>query len=296
MKLRYDCIPCLFDRAKFECDLAFGERNEEVKKRALRELLEFLLEHYEAPPSLVGTQRERIIQKFSRKDAFSKIKEESYKTALEILPTAVEFYETCEDKLEALIRIAAAANSMEYGVKDHRFDNETFKREFHSVLSEKLNSNLTEIKKAFRRYDKILYLTDNAGEIVFDVFVANAFEKLGKRVVLSPKSAPVLNDATADELRRFEAELRRMSLSIPEVVPSGACIGVCLEEAEEAFLRIFWDASFLIFAKGMGNYEALSEFDERLKGRLIYVFRAKCKPVARSVGVRRGELVAKLVV
>jgi len=296
MKLQYDCIPCLFDRAKFECDLAFGKGNEEAKKRALRELLVFLLEHYEdAPPSLVGTQRERIIQKFSRRDVFSEIKERSYRTALEILPAAVEFYKSSEDKLEALMRIAAAANSMEYGVKDHRFDNETFKREFRSVLSEKLNSNLAEIRRAFERYDRVLYLTDNAGEIIFDVFVANALEGMGKRVVLSPKSAPVLNDATVDELRSYEAELRRRGLKIPEVVPSGACIGVCLEEADEAFLRIFWDDSFLILAKGMGNYEALSEFDEKLEGRLIYVFRAKCEPVARSVGVRRGELVARLV-
>jgi len=49
----------------------------------------------------------------------------------------------------------------------------------------------------------------------------------------------------------------------------------------------------------MRYFEAFSEFEAepelRLRGRVLYVFRAKCEPVASSIGVRRGELVAKLV-
>jgi uncharacterized protein with ATP-grasp and redox domains len=54
-----------------------------------------------------------------------------------------------------------------------------------------------------------------------------------------------------------------------------------------------------VIAKGMGNYETISEFEARaelgLSGRLIYVFRAKCEPIASNIGVKKGELVAKLV-
>jgi hypothetical protein len=42
----------------------------------------------------------------------------------------------------------------------------------------------------------------------------------------------------------------------------------------------------------MGYYETISEFQDKLKGRLIYVFRAKCLPVAQSAGVKKGDLVA----
>jgi uncharacterized protein with ATP-grasp and redox domains len=45
----------------------------------------------------------------------------------------------------------------------------------------------------------------------------------------------------------------------------------------------------------MGNFETITEYDEILKGRLIYVFRAKCEPVAMKMNVPRGTLVASTV-
>jgi uncharacterized protein with ATP-grasp and redox domains len=42
----------------------------------------------------------------------------------------------------------------------------------------------------------------------------------------------------------------------------------------------------------MGNFETISEYHDRLTGRLIYIMRAKCEAVAAEVGVPRGKLVA----
>jgi uncharacterized protein with ATP-grasp and redox domains len=50
-----------------------------------------------------------------------------------------------------------------------------------------------------------------------------------------------------------------------------------------------------VISKGMGNFETLSEIEAQLKGRLIYILRAKCEPVARALGVPKGTLVAKTV-
>ncbi len=47
----------------------------------------------------------------------------------------------------------------------------------------------------------------------------------------------------------------------------------------------------LVISKGMGNFETISEFEDKLKGRLVYLLRAKCAPVARSLGVEKGDLV-----
>ena len=38
----------------------------------------------------------------------------------------------------------------------------------------------------------------------------------------------------------------------------------------------------VVFAKGMGNYETLSELPQ--EGRFFYIFRGKCPPVVRSLG------------
>jgi uncharacterized protein with ATP-grasp and redox domains len=117
--------------------------------------------------------------------------------------------------------------------------------------------------------------------------VIDAFEDMRKDVKVSPKSSPVINDVTAEELDGlgFDSE---------KIVSSGAFVGGSLTEAPKEFIDLLFDPDYLIIAKGMGNYETLSEFEDKLKGRLIYIFRAKCLSVADSVSVERGTLVISL--
>ena len=183
----------------------------------------------------------------------------------------------------------------------YSYDDDVFKGDFVHTLNEKLNWDMDLIISAIKERDEILYLTDNAGEIFFDAFVIRELIEMGKEVVVSPKSAPVINDATTEDLKEAIANVSP-NFGFGDrvkVTPSGSCIGVSLEEAEEEFLSVFSDAKYLVIAKGMGNYEAISEFEATpelgLKGRLIYILRAKCEPIASSIGVRRRELVAKLV-
>jgi uncharacterized protein with ATP-grasp and redox domains len=299
MKLKPECIPCLVERAKYECDIVFNEDREKI--RALKEFTAFLSEHLTPselkPPPFFGTERERILKRRSGvKDPHGEVKRRSNEVAKKLLFEASQFYDAASDKIEALIRIAAAANSMEYGIKGYSYSEVDFQHEFVHTLNEYLKWDRQSIRSAIENREKILYLTDNAGEIFFDAFVIRALIRMGKEVVVSPKSAPVINDATIEDLKEagisyFEERCK--------IIPSGAYIGISLGEVEEEFLDVFSDERYLVVAKGMGNYETISEFEARdefgLKGRLIYILRAKCEPVARSMGVRRGELVAKLV-
>lgn len=290
MKIHSECIPCLFDRAKFECDLAFGD-NEEGKLKALFELARFASLHIgkNTVPAMLGTERGRIISRISGvEDPYADLKKESNRAGKEALKAAVRYYNEAEDPLEALLRIAAAANSMEYGVRGHVFNEELFEKEFLEILEEELSGDIALSKDRIIQSSKILYLLDNAGEAVIDLFVIEELEKMGKKVFVSPKSAPIINDITADELSQ-------LGFDTSKVVPSGAYVGVSLEEAPEEFLSLLFDPEMLVIAKGMGNYETLSEFQFRLAERLIYIFRAKCISVAENAKVKRGMLVVDTV-
>lgn len=283
MRMASGCYPCILDRAKFESDLVLATEDE--KKGAIEELLDFMACHKGGVPALVGTERERIIKRRSRSpDPYRTLKEESNQLARSLLPIAREFFLQSEGKLEALIRIAAAANSMEFGVKGHDFDNSTFGAAFADLLKERLKGDLAEVERLLDQYEKIFYLTDNSGEAVFDLFVVEKLKEMGKRVVMGAKSEPVLNDVTAEELRAMSEE---------EVVATGPVVGTTLESLSPVALDLLHGKEWLIVAKGMGNYETISEFQEQLKGRLIYVLRAKCEPVAMNLGVPRGSLVVK---
>jgi len=286
MKMASNCYPCIMDRAKFECDLVFSEEKE--KKAAVEELLDYMAAHKGGVSALVGTERERIIKRRSNNaDPYGSLKEESNRVARGLLPLAIDFYEGSVDKVEALIRIAAAANSMEFGVKGHDFDNSSFAGVFSATLSESLCADMGEIKRRLSCFSNIFYLTDNSGEVVFDLFVIARLQELGKRVVVGSKSEPVLNDVTASELKAMAVGA--------EVIATGDVVGTALEGLGEDARSLLFDPGWLIISKGMGNFETISEYEDRLAGRLIYILRAKCEPVAAEVGAPKGSLVAKSI-
>jgi len=282
-----NCYPCILDRAKFECDLVFSQEEEEKKKAAMEELLDYMAGHKGGVPALVGTERENIIKRRSKNpDPYQKLKRESNRVALDLLPLAEEFYEKADDKIEALIRIAAAANSMEFGVKGHDFDNSTFAGVFLKTLCENLHGDIGELKRRLGSFSNIFYLTDNSGEVVFDLFVIGKLLEMGKRVVVGSKSEPVLNDVTMMELK---------TMTDLNVIPTGNVVGTAQEHLEPEASALLFDPGWLILSKGMGNFETISEFEKRLSGRLIYLMRAKCEPVANVIGVPKGTLVAKSI-
>ncbi|MEE9176519.1 MAG: ARMT1-like domain-containing protein [Thermodesulfobacteriota bacterium] len=289
MKINTECIPCIFERAKLECDLAFTDEKEKIE--TLAEIARYVGANLnpDVIPAKLGTERFRIIERRSRKeDPYSELKKGSNRVAKELMPLVQKFYDSHEDKIFALIKIAAAANTMEFGVKGHDFDNDSFKMEMQRVLDEELVGDIEKIHDILEKFDKVLYLTDNCGEVVFDIFIAEKFREMGKDVVISPKNEPIINDATLEDIKD-------LNINGFKIVPSGSYVGLSLDEAPQEFLDFFWNKKYLIFAKGMGYYETLSEFDEKLKGRLLYVFRAKCSSVSQSIGVKRGKLVARAV-
>lgn len=280
-----NCYSCILDRAKFECDILFSD--DDSKREAMEELVDFMALHKGMVPSVVGTEREEIMKRRSKNpDPYREMKAESNRVATALLPLAKRFYDESEDKLEALIRIAAAANSMEWGVKGHDFDVDSFEDVFFDTLNEKFDGDLEEARRRINHFEKIVYLTDNAGEVVFDLFVIEKLLEMGKRVVIGPKTAPILNDITAEELKAMT--------DLP-IEPSGPVIGLSLEKVRPELLDLLKDETVLVIAKGMGNFETMTEFDGFLSGRLIYVMRAKCEPVSMRVGVPQGSLVVRAV-
>ncbi|MGV8174324.1 MAG: damage-control phosphatase ARMT1 family protein [Methanothrix sp.] len=283
LRLASNCYPCILDRAKFECDLVFSKEAE--KRAAVEELLDYMAAHKGGVSALVGTERERIIKRRSNNpDPYRGFKDESNLVAQGLIPLAEEFYKNSANKIEALIRIAAAANSMEFGVKGHDFDNRTFSGVFRETLNEKLYGDPEEIRRRLDSFRNIFYLTDNNGEVVFDLFIIARLKEMGKRVVVGSKSEPVLNDVTVSELK---------AMSDVDVIPTGDVVGTALEFLADEARSLLLDPCWLILSKGMGNYETISEYEERLSGRLIYIMRAKCEPVAAALGVPRGTLVAR---
>jgi uncharacterized protein with ATP-grasp and redox domains len=267
----------------FEADLVKATESQRIE--FMEKLTAFLACNKGGVPALVGTQRERMIKELSgNHDPYQELKSGSNALAKKLLPLADMLYTLCDNKLEALIRIAAAANSMEFGVKGHNFDNDSFGAVFSATLDGPLDGDLEAVKDLLLKFKRILYITDNAGEVIFDLFVVDRLIKMGYEVVIASKSEPILNDVTAKEISKMT--------KVP-VIESSDVVGLSLERSSDDLRRFLSDPTWLIIAKGMGNYETISEFEDEFRGRLIYILRAKCEPVARSLKVKKGTLVVR---
>jgi uncharacterized protein with ATP-grasp and redox domains len=90
-----------------------------------------------------------------------------------------------------------------------------------------------------------------------------------------------------------DAEETGMTREADEVITTGTdAIGVNLKETSSEFNEAFHGAD-LIVSKGMANWETLTEVPAPCP--LLYVFRTKCEPVARTVGAPMNVNIAKLV-
>ena len=133
---------------------------------------------------------------------------------------------------------------------------------------------------------RVLYLADNAGECFFDLPLLNKIRER-TRVIYVVKGFPVQNDITLRELS--EAGLTQ---EIGEVVTTGSdAVGIDFSSASEEFKDQF-ELADLVFAKGMGNYETLSELP--VYGKIVYCLMAKCQPIADSLEVPLNSYVIVL--
>ncbi len=133
-----------------------------------------------------------------------------------------------------------------------------------------------------------MYLSDNCGEIVLDRLLIRYLKEHGSHVTLAVKEAPILNDATLRDARDLGLDALADKLT---TTGGGAEIGICREIIPDD-LRDAISRCTLIIAKGMANFESLSEMDNLPP--VAYLLAAKCKPVADELGVPVGSKIALL--
>ena len=183
------------------------------------------------------------------------------------------------DPLQTAIRLAIAGNVIDYGVRSDLTDEQVRSAIAWSLEAPLEPEALEALRAEILSAGSILYLADNAGEIVCDRLLLELLPL--ERVVLAVKGSPVINDATrADAVAAGLTEL-------VQVVDNGSDVpGTILSRCSESFRRSFHEAD-LVIAKGQGNYETLSDADRRV----YLLFKAKCPVIARDVGREVGELV-----
>jgi uncharacterized protein with ATP-grasp and redox domains len=139
-------------------------------------------------------------------------------------------------------------------------------------------------KAALSHATGILYLLDNAGEIVFDRILIETLASQGKKVTAVVKGGPVINDCTAADA--VEAGLNPPAC---EVIDNGSdAVGTILEWTSPGFRQRYAEAPFII-SKGQGNFETLRDPEKTI----YYLFQSKCEVVSKELGLSLGSMILK---
>jgi len=280
MRTFFDCIPCFLRQSLDSVRMVTSD--EAIHERLLREVLRALgeMDLRQSPPAMAQRIHRIIRELTGRADPYRAVKERFNRLALDIYPELKVRVEGSADPLETAVRLVIAGNVMDMGVNNHLSDEQVHEAIDHA-LEAPFDADLAAFAEATSSAKGILYLADNAGEIVFDKLLIQQLPP--EKVTVAVKGSPVINDATMKD-----AEAAGLT-ELVEVIDNGSdAPGTILDDCSAVFQRRFEEAG-LIIAKGQGNYETLSGADKSI----FFILKAKCPVIARDLGCGIGSLVLR---
>jgi len=287
MKTYLDCIPCFYRQA---LDAARIAGTDEIKQKQIVDKISQLIPDFplEASPPEMGREIYNLVGKISGvKDPFKEIKENSNKFALKLYPKLKQEINNSEDGLLTALKLSIIGNIIDYGAKNSLDVPKEIDYLFQgNFKTDNKNNSIIfkykQFKEALNEVDTLIYLADNAGEVVFDrLLIEELVKELGKEVIYVVKGKPIINDALIEDA--LFCGINRTA----KVISSGSdAPGTLLKYCSPEFIRLYQKAE-LIISKGQGNYEALSEEDRPI----FFLFRVKCPVIAEDVGCNVGDMI-----
>ena len=275
MRTTSDCLPCFLRQA-----LGTARRSTTDPARHWQLVGEVgaLLAGFDpqlSPPENAIHFYRLIAARTGAADPFAAEKVESNGFARGLEARTGELIRASSDPLRTALQFAISANVLDYGAQ-HLLDRDEALAACRRPLT--IDHSAALCARLEPGAD-ILYLADNCGEIVFDRLVVEQLLARGCRVTVAVRSQPIINDAT-----RVDAVACGLD-QLCEVIDSGSdAPGTPLALCSPDF-RARFAAADCIIAKGMGNFESLSD----APAPLFFLFVVKCATVLAHLRARFPE-------
>jgi uncharacterized protein with ATP-grasp and redox domains len=292
LKVEAECASCLLARATAETYQA--TTNPALRFRAIKEVIKLLNREFRPTtvPADIGTKRDRLIKQLTgNDDPYKRSKKKSNEKAMKLLPYARKLVEqgyTQRGRFKKACLCAIVGNILEFDIPGHNFTFRTLTKSFRESAKDLVVDDVDKAYELAKKAKSVLYLADNAGEIVFDTLLVEQLKNMGLKVTYVVKGGPVINDATLEDVAPSG-----MDKLADKVVTTGTdAVGLLQKEVSPEFLKVY-NAAELVFAKGMGYAETLTEY--KLTKPHLLLFRTKCNPVANYFYAPRNKNIAKLM-
>jgi len=286
MKTYLDCIPCFFRQA------LEGARIIQASPRQQKWIIDKFAKKIpkislKSSPPEIARFGYALLKKISPNgDPYKNIKQKSNRCALRLLWKLKNKVNRSKDSLLTATELAIAGNIIDFGVKNNLNVKAELKKilaEESKVIHKKSIFHYSEFRHALKGAKNILYLADNAGEVVFDRVLLEEIKKRypNKDIYYAVKARPIINDALFEDAKFCGIDKIARIISNGTDTP-GTILALCLKE----FKQIYKSADMII-SKGQGNFESLSNE----KRPIFFLFMVKCPVVAKETGCKMGDIV-----
>lgn len=228
---------------------------------------------YSMPPPLISHDVYDTIRKtLNINDPYKAIKYKYNKIASAYEPALKKKISLSKDKLLCALKISLAGNIIDFGAQMTNF---SIEETLHDVIENgfKINS-IDKFKNDMENAESLVFIADNAGEIVFDKIMLETVKELYPKINITivVRGGPIINDVTRNDIAGLELEKIASIADSGQATP-GYWPKFCSDEC-----RNIQDNADIIMAKGQGNFETLSEIKDK---RVYFLFIIKCSVVSK---------------
>lgn len=278
LKTYFDCVPCFFRQAL--AAVRISSEDEKVQRRVLNAVAGMIphLALDATPPEIAQRVYRIVYETTANKDPYLSAKKSANIAALSLYNRMKDMVDYSNNPLETACKLAIAGNEIDLGAF----------AEFgsmHSIVEDSVGYQLDQkhyrqFKDSVLQSSLIVYIADNAGEIVFDRILIERLLKIKQlKIIFVVREKPIINDATLDDAH--QVGLNKMATVITSGSGAPATI---LSQCSPEMLRYYRTAD-LVISKGQGNYESLSDRPENV----FFLFKVKCSVIAGESGYDVGS-------
>lgn len=281
-----DCSLCLL-RQSLEA-ARFASSDPAIHEKIIRQVVIDVLEMgFETPPPRIGQKLHRTIREMTNNpDPYLHVKQKFNDLMLSRIDHFRDLVKSSADPFETAVRLAIAGNTIDFAIRAN-LEAKDIDEAVEQALRQPINGDVNELRQIIEKADKILYLADNAGEIVCDRLLIEHL--LPKDVTACVRGLPIINDATLDDAKQVG-----LTEIVPVISNGNDGMGTMLEQCSQEFMAVFHEAD-LIISKGLGNYETLICYDKTaLPQPIAFLFKAKCEFIAQFSGTQLGDCVIRI--
>ena len=270
-----ECLMCHFNRSVKKA-MAQGDA-----QKALAFAKELMGVYQNAPADVSSPWFNPIVAEMMTRyfglgdDQYIEEKEMSNRFVMERFDTIASIAETADDPVLAGLQLAILGNYMDFAALQDQVSFEKLEEMLYDALKMPLDMQVyASMRQDLQKGKKLLYLTDNAGEIGMDRIFAQEIHKAYPHldITFCVRGGLTVNDATREDAAF-------VGIPFPVIdngnLVSGTQLDMLSVEAKEAM-----DSADIIISKGMANVETLYGSGYPI----YYAFLIKCARFVQEFG------------